>query len=115
MHANKPLAKLNAQIQALQRRAEALRMTGRTSAVQKIVAQMHEFQISPADIQAAYVATKSTRAKRKKADVRKEPRRFVAPKYRHPESGETWSGRGRAPRWLTAAERAGNSRDQFRI
>ncbi|MDT8843794.1 H-NS histone family protein [Paraburkholderia fungorum] len=24
----------------------------------------------------------------------------VAPKYRHPETGETWSGRGRAPRWL---------------
>jgi len=24
----------------------------------------------------------------------------VAPKYRNPETGETWSGRGRAPRWI---------------
>ncbi|WP_454875514.1 H-NS histone family protein [Paraburkholderia xenovorans] len=31
---------------------------------------------------------------------RKDARVPVAPKYRHPETGETWSGRGRAPRWL---------------
>ncbi|MGP8431954.1 H-NS histone family protein [Paraburkholderia fungorum] len=24
----------------------------------------------------------------------------ATPKYRNPETGETWSGRGRAPRWL---------------
>ena len=24
----------------------------------------------------------------------------VAPKYRNPDTGETWSGRGRAPRWI---------------
>ncbi|WP_447577066.1 MULTISPECIES: H-NS histone family protein [Achromobacter] len=115
MHSNKSLAKLNAQIQALQRRAEALRINGRASALQKIVAQMHEFQIAPADIQAAYGAMKSTRAKRKKVVDRKEPRRPVAPKYRHPESGETWTGRGRAPRWLTAVEKGGALREQFRI
>jgi DNA-binding protein H-NS len=27
-------------------------------------------------------------------------RRAAAPKYRNPETGETWSGRGRAPRWI---------------
>ncbi|REE07239.1 DNA-binding protein H-NS [Paraburkholderia sp. BL27I4N3] len=27
-------------------------------------------------------------------------RRAAAPKYRNPGTGETWSGRGRAPRWL---------------
>ncbi|CAB3743299.1 H-NS histone family protein [Achromobacter kerstersii] len=115
MQSNKSLAKLNAQIQALQRRAETLRANGRASAVQKIVAQMHELQISPSDIQAAYGATKSARPKRQKAVERTESRRPVAPKYRHPESGYTWTGRGRAPRWLTAAELAGASREQFRI
>lgn len=115
MQLNKSLAKLNAQIQALQRRVEALRINGRASAVQKIVAQMHEFQISPADIEAVYGATKSARVKRKKVIELPKSRRPVAPKYRHPESGDTWTGRGRAPRWLAAAERAGNSRDQFRI
>ena len=115
MHSNKTLAKLTAQIQALQLRAETLRANGRASAVQKIVAQMHEFQISPSDIQAACGATKSARSKRKKVVERTESRRPVAPKYRHPESGDTWSGRGRAPRWLTAAEKDGASREQFRI
>lgn len=115
MQSTNALAKLNAQIQALQRRAEALRKNGRASAVQKIAAQMHEFQISPADIQAAYGTTKSTGAKKKKAQAQPAPRRPVAPKYRHPDSGETWSGRGRAPRWLTAAEQAGASREQFKV
>ena len=34
----------------------------------------------------------------------------VAAKYRNPETGETWSGRGRAPRWLE-----GKSREDFAI
>jgi DNA-binding protein H-NS len=34
----------------------------------------------------------------------------VAPKYRDPESGNTWSGRGKPPRWI-----AGQDRDQFLI
>jgi len=84
------------------------------NALQKIIQQMHEFQISPADIQAAHSA-KPSRAKRKKAVERTKPRRTVAPKYRHPESGDTWTGRGRAPRWLTSAENAGATREQFRI
>lgn len=34
----------------------------------------------------------------------------AAPKYRNPESGETWSGRGRTPRWLD-----GKNREDFAI
>lgn len=36
-----------------------------------------------------------------------------AVKYRNPETGETWSGRGRAPKWLTLAERQGRGREEF--
>src|ERR1700757_818071 len=32
---------------------------------------------------------------------RKYPR--VLPKYRNPQTSETWSGRGKLPRWLVAA------------
>ena len=67
---------------------------------------MHEFQIPPSAVQAAYGAMKPTRAKQKKALERPKPRRVVPEKYRHPETGETWTGRGRAPRRLAAAERA---------
>jgi DNA-binding protein H-NS len=45
---------------------------------------------------------------------RKYPRVF--PKYRNPnESSETWSGRGKKPRWLTAALKAGHSIEEFVI
>src|ERR1700722_20077520 len=45
---------------------------------------------------------------------RKYPRVF--PKYRNQsESSETWSGRGKKPRWLTAALKAGHSIEEFVI
>jgi DNA-binding protein H-NS len=40
--------------------------------------------------------------------------RKVAPKYRGP-NGETWSGRGLAPRWLADLEKKGRKRDSFLI
>jgi DNA-binding protein H-NS len=49
-----------------------------------------------------------TRAKVAKAAGR--PRAGVAPKYRDPASGSTWSGRGKPPRWI-----AGQDRDKFLI
>jgi DNA-binding protein H-NS len=48
----------------------------------------------------------STRGKGKAG----RPRASVAPKYRDPKSGTTWSGRGKPPKWI-----AGQDRDQFLI
>jgi DNA-binding protein H-NS len=39
----------------------------------------------------------------------------AAPKYRNPETGETWAGRGLKPRWLTAAMKSGKSLESFAI
>jgi DNA-binding protein H-NS len=45
---------------------------------------------------------------------RKYPR--VLPKYRNPqEPSETWSGRGKTPRWLSAALKTGHTIDEFAI
>ena len=45
---------------------------------------------------------------------RKYPRVFA--KYRNPnEPSETWSGRGKQPRWLAAALEAGHTIDEFVI
>lgn len=50
------------------------------------------------------------------ADLMLEPRKVrrstghVEPKYRHPETGATWTGRGRAPRWLE-----GKDKEAYRI
>lgn len=40
----------------------------------------------------------------------------VAPKYRNPaKASETWSGRGRQPRWLAALTGAGHKADEYLI
>lgn len=45
---------------------------------------------------------------------RKYPRVF--PKYRNPSMpSETWSGRGKQPRWLVAAIKSGRRIDDFKI
>ncbi|MGA7804928.1 H-NS family nucleoid-associated regulatory protein [Bradyrhizobium sp.] len=50
-----------------------------------------------------------------KASARR-PYPRVSPKYRNPaEPSETWTGRGKTPRWLTAQLKSGKKLDDFRI
>ena len=37
------------------------------------------------------------------------------PRYRNPDSGETWSGKGRRPAWIVAADESGEGRAKFEI
>jgi DNA-binding protein H-NS len=39
----------------------------------------------------------------------------VAPKYRHPKTGETWSGRGGTAGWLAREIKVGKKREDFLI
>jgi len=39
----------------------------------------------------------------------------VAPKYRHPKTGETWSGRGGTAGWLAREIKAGRKKEDFLI
>jgi DNA-binding protein H-NS len=46
----------------------------------------------------------------------RRPYPLVFPKYRNPaEPSETWAGRGKKPRWLTAQLKSGKRIDDFRI
>ena len=40
---------------------------------------------------------------------------IVLPKYRNPLTSETWSGRGKQPRWLVAAIKTGRKIEDFAI
>ena len=54
-------------------------------------------------------------AANKKTNARR-PYPQVFPKYRNPaQPSETWAGRGKTPRWLTAQRRSGKKLDDFRI
>jgi DNA-binding protein H-NS len=52
----------------------------------------------------------------KKVNHVRRPYPQVLPKYRNPTRPfETWAGRGKQPRWLTAQLRSGKKLDDFRI
>ena len=52
----------------------------------------------------------------KKTSHERRPYPQVFPKYRNPaQPGETWAGRGKQPRWLTAQLKSGKKLDDFRI
>jgi DNA-binding protein H-NS len=46
---------------------------------------------------------------------KKKRRARPGPKYRDPETGATWTGRGMQPRWMRAAIREGKRPDDFLI
>ena len=48
------------------------------------------------------------------ANAPKSPRKRIAPKYRGP-GGNTWTGRGMTPRWLTSALKDGKKFEDFLI
>ncbi|MDQ2141067.1 H-NS histone family protein [Alcaligenaceae bacterium A4P071] len=107
-------ARIEKEITRLQKKAEALHTKRRKPVITSIVNSMRQYDITAEELAAALGASKAPgRTPRKKAaDGTKRP---VAPKYRHPDTGETWSGRGKAPRWLAAAEADGAQRDSFLI
>lgn len=105
-------AKLDKEISKLQKQSQALQAKRRKPVIASIIKSMYEFDISPDDITAAYGAGKVGRGAKPKRSI---TTKTVAPKYRHPETGETWSGRGKAPRWISAAEAEGASRESFLI
>ncbi len=111
---------LRKQIQKLEAQARKLEEAAsqkKKQAVAQVVALMKKLGVAPEDLGAAGSrrarAGKGATTKRavKKAAVRKP----VAPKFRNTKTGETWSGRGRTPRWLAALEAQGKSRDDYRV
>jgi DNA-binding protein H-NS len=44
-----------------------------------------------------------------------DKRSVVAPKYRDPSTGATWTGRGKQPKWLAAALKGGKKLEDFKI
>ncbi|WP_323074121.1 H-NS histone family protein [Mycetohabitans endofungorum] len=89
---------LRAQIEKLAAEAEALRQ----HELQSVLAQMRE-KIAELGIT---VEDLFGRRRQARGPVLAKPRE---PKYHNPKTGETWSGRGRAPSWI------GKNRERFLI
>lgn len=109
--------KLQKEIERLQKQAAALEQKQRVPVINEIIRTMREYDITPDDIAAAFgrKTGKAARTPGKSAAAARTVRNPVPPKYRNPETGATWSGRGKPPRWVSEAEAAGKSRDEFLI
>jgi DNA-binding protein H-NS len=92
---------LKAQAEALMRQAEAARQAEIAAVVADILARMKEYGITLDDLKGG---TKKTKA-----------RGAVAAKFRNPATGESWSGRGRAPKWLAEEMAKGRAKETFLI
>lgn len=112
------LIQLQAQIEQLQQQAQEIRTKEFASTVQDILAKMQAFGITVKDLQITKVVKgnkgKVTAAAAKKTKSPKRAVNVVAAKYRGP-NGETWSGRGLTPKWLSALIAQGQSKELFAV
>ncbi|MCA8204187.1 MULTISPECIES: H-NS histone family protein [Burkholderia] len=91
---------LKAQADELMKRAEEARQAELETVLQEVRTRVAEYGLTPRQIFGRQGS--ATRAARKTA--------AVAPKYRDPNTGATWSGRGREPAWIK-----GKRRERFLI
>lgn len=104
---------IDVKISALERQVKALHAKRRALSVREILSLMRAHGIAVEDVLAAYRDSFQTLVKSNAPQM--DGRFVVAAKYRDPETGKTWTGRGVPPRWLTAAESRGVSRGDFLI
>ena len=98
----------------------AAALTAEKSVLENRLRQLQRgIETQPAAHAAKSSAAKSSHAAKSsaaKSSTRRRPYPVVVPKYRNPERpSETWAGRGKTPRWLTAQLKSGRRIDDFRI
>ncbi len=97
------LTDLISQREALDRQIRDAQTSEKSEAIARVRKLMIEHGLTAADLVAPP----------KKNGVRSGSK--VAPKYRDPISGQTWTGRGLKPKWLSAAIEAGKAPGDFAI
>ncbi len=100
------LTAVEKRIAALQKVADKLKKKDKGPAIKAILAMMAKHDVSIGDLRVGKVGPAAKKARKGKP---------VGAKYRDPDSGKTWSGRGRTPLWLSTAENAGKKREEFLI
>ena len=114
------LVDIQLQIEKLQKQASEIKDREFDKTVQDIRDKMKAFGITVKDLQAAPAGRKgpgraSTKTKLKTAGAKSRAAgAVVAAKFRGP-NGESWSGRGLTPRWLSALLAQGKTKQDFAI
>lgn len=77
--------------------------------VKQINGLIEQYGLTPQELRFPRRSTASEETVSAKPVARKKAKAAVstvAPKYRNPETGDTWSGRGRAPKWVVGDKEA---------
>jgi DNA-binding protein H-NS len=88
---------IQAKIADLQAQAQAVKAQEKQQAIEAARAMITSYGITAKDLGLD---------KPVKGKVGPKPGGKVPPKYRDPQSGATWSGRGKTPRWINGADRS---------
>lgn len=83
---------LQLQIQKLQQQAEEARAKEVAVVVAQIHSVMAQHGLELSDLQVGLPRRRKSKGK-------------AAPQFRDPETGSTWTGRGRAPKWIEGKDR----------
>lgn len=82
------------QRELLEQQINAARMTENADAIEKVKTLVADFGLTVEDI---FSTGKTARVKNSSGKV--------APKYRNPLTGDTWTGRGKPPKWIQDLDR----------
>jgi DNA-binding protein H-NS len=107
---------LNAQIEKLQARLEKA-ARGRKKIIRAVVKQMKTHDISFDELKGAFggkIEKKSGKPAMRGKSRSPLKGKKAAVKYRD-KKGNTWAGRGLAPKWIVDAEKAGTKRATFLV
>ena len=125
--------KLQAQIQKLQKEAESVKKRELAETISNIKKAIQIFGLTAADLGLSAIGSvkpgrkpvkgrvadaRTTAGKRRGRPAKKagaDKRSIVAPKYRDSATGITWTGRGKQPKWLSAAISSGKTLEDFKI
>ena len=111
------LVEIQSQIEKLQKQASQIKAKEFDKTVIEIRQKMEAFGITVKDLQLAKSGkTKAVPVSKKRAGVaaKKGSTTPVPAKYRGAE-GQTWSGRGLTPRWMTTLIEQGKKKEDFLI
>ena len=103
------LSRIEAQIRELQAKAESLKIE-RKPGIKQLKAVLKKYKLDMSDIEVALKGSETGRKPSKLKGVK------VKPKYRNPSNKqETWTGRGRRPKWVAAILKQGKKLEDFAI
>jgi DNA-binding protein H-NS len=101
------VSEAEAKVNELRKQLDAERKNERTQAIAAAKELIKTHSLSSADLG----LSNRTNGKVSSGDKRN----VVAPKYQDPDSGKTWTGRGKSPAWLTAHLASGRNKQDFLI